>query len=100
MGLIHVHPASWEDADLQYRRALELFSELGDEVHSARSFVGLGNMAFEQSDLDAAQAHFTDARQNLSGEGEDGLLGVILGNLGVVANVPHRSCFTGQPAEH
>jgi tetratricopeptide (TPR) repeat protein len=90
MGLIHVHPASWEDADLQYRRALELFSELGDEVHSARSFVGLGNMAFEQSDLDAAQAHFTDARQNLSGEGEDGLLGVILGNLGVVATIRGR----------
>jgi tetratricopeptide (TPR) repeat protein len=87
MGQIYVNQAAWDEAKVQYRRALYLFSELGDDARCARSYVGLGNMAFEQSDLDAAQTHFTDARETLSQSEDDGLLGVILGNLGVVATV-------------
>ena len=87
MGQVHVLQAAWDDADRQYRRALEMFSELGDGVRCAQSFLGLGNIAFEQSDLDAAQAHFTDARETLSRCQDDGLLGAILGNMGIIATV-------------
>lgn len=87
MGLIHVYQASWDEAEEKYQRALELFSEVGDDLHCTRCYVGLGNMGFERSDLDAAQSHFTDARESVSRCGDDSLLGVILGNLGVVATV-------------
>ena len=87
MGQTYVRLADWAEAGRQYSRALELFGELGDSGRSARCYLGLGSMAFEQADLDAAQAHFTDARQTAIDSGDDSILGAILGNLGVVATV-------------
>ena len=87
MGWVLARQAKWGDAEGTYRRALELYSGLGDERNVATVHLRMGNIAFERSDLEAAAAAYMDARATATKCGDGALLGSIAGNLGVVATV-------------
>ncbi|MFH1568417.1 MAG: tetratricopeptide repeat protein [Gemmatimonadota bacterium] len=86
-GWVQARQASWNEALRSYGQALEIYSDLGDEVSVATVHLRVGNIAFERSRLEEAEQRFRDARAAAEKAGHYMLLGSIDGNLGIVATV-------------
>ena len=73
-------------AEAQYREALAIREELGEDARVAQSLRLMGTIAYERGDLDGAEDWWRRGLDLLSGPDDDAELMGLLNNLGVVAH--------------
>jgi predicted ATPase len=87
-GFLSRARGDFDTADAQYREALSIREQLGDQGKVSGSLRFLGNVAYDRGDLDGAASWWQRSLEALAGTEDEPRRMSVLNNLGVVAH--HR----------